>query len=334
MKKSLKIFIPVISFFLIIILSLFLAANYLLKEALSPVHPNDAPDSDYYIGQPEKPAPDPSDTVETAAYNSFNASYAWLKENSIKCSTQSFDGLKLNAYLAKQKDECHNYIITVHGWKSKPKNISSYAEHFYQNKFNVLVPGMRGHGWSDGDFIDMGYFCKYDIKEWCSYITQNDPEARIALWGISMGGTTVMLTTGLELPQNILCAVEDCGYASAWDQLCYRLKIEYNLPAFPLMNMADSFIKSKYNFSLKDVDCLEALKKSRTPILFIHGLKDDFVPPDNLQRCYDAAACEKKLLEIPEAVHARSVFTDSEKYWSTVDAFLNKYFFPQEEITE
>ena len=84
MKKSLKIFIPVISLLSVIILSLFLATNYLVKKALSPILPKDSSDSDYYIEQPEESAPDPSDIIETKAYNSFNSSYNWLKENAVK----------------------------------------------------------------------------------------------------------------------------------------------------------------------------------------------------------------------------------------------------------
>ncbi|MCR5218479.1 alpha/beta fold hydrolase [Treponema sp.] len=327
MKKISKILIPVSIIFLFIILTLFLGANFMANKAVAPILPNESRDSDYYTGQLTEEC-DSDDPVEIFANDSFNSSYQWLRENSTLASIQSTDGLQLNAYLAKTSTDSHKYAIVIHGWKSEPKNVSPYAQHFFEKDFNVLVPGLRGHGWSDGNFVDMGYYCKYDIKSWCRYLIDQDPHAKILLWGVSMGGATVMLTTGLKLPVNVLCAIEDCGYTTAWDQINYRLQVEYNLPAFPLMYAANYIIEKKYDYNLKKTDCLAAVKKSITPTLFIHGMEDDYVPSDHLYKCFNAAKCEKEMLKIEGAKHARSAFKDPETYWNTVDAFADKYFIP------
>ena len=71
---------------------------------------------------------------------------------------------------------------------------------------------------------------------------------------------------------------------------------------------------------------MEQLKKTALPMLFIHGEDDTFVPYWMLDVVYDACASgEKECLSIPGAVHGEASWEDPELYWSTVEAFLEKY---------
>ena len=80
--------------------------------------------------------------------------------------------------------------------------------------FTVLMPGLRGHGESTGHYIGMGWHNRLDMLRWIDEIVRDDPEAEIVLFGISMGGATVMMTSGEALPPNVKVIVEDCGYTS------------------------------------------------------------------------------------------------------------------------
>ena len=67
------------------------------------------------------------------------------------------------------------------------------------------------------------------------------------------------------------------------------------------------------------------LKKSKTPVLFIHGEQDDYVPFEMLQKNFDACASEKDMLVVPDATHADSYKVHPELYWNKVEKFTNKY---------
>ena len=67
------------------------------------------------------------------------------------------------------------------------------------------------------------------------------------------------------------------------------------------------------------------LIKSKTPTLFIHGDKDDFVLFNNLDKVYAACAAPKEKHVIHGAEHAVSQLWFPEEYWRVVDAFLAKY---------
>ena len=55
-------------------------------------------------------------------------------------------------------------------------------------------------------------------------ILKKDPNAEIALFGVSMGGATVMMTSGEDLPSNVKVIIEDCGYSTVMDEFTYQLK--------------------------------------------------------------------------------------------------------------
>ena len=171
----------------------------------------------------------------------------------------------------------------------------------------------------------MGWNDRIDIKAWIDYIINENANAKIVLFGLSMGAATVMMTTGEPLESNVVCAIEDCGYTSVWDECRANMKDAYGLPAFPFLSAARSATMLRAGYDMKKASCIEQVSRSVTPTLFIHGDKDDFVPFWMQERVYRAAACDKEKLVIPGAPHAEASTVDPEKYWSTVDKFIKKY---------
>lgn len=70
---------------------------------------------------------------------------------------------------------------------------------------------------------------------------------------------------------------------------------------------------------------LKQVAKSKTPILFIHGDEDDFVPYYMMEELYNATSSEKEMLTIKNAGHAKASEVDPETYWTTVSNFTSKY---------
>lgn len=327
LKRITKPLIIIVSFILMLNVFLQLLCMFFIHKAFAPLAPCNAPDSEAFVKEIRPPYTG-KEPVEIFYKTEKERCYPVLKSISKKVSITSFDELNLNAYFAVQDSEksTHNYVIIMHGFHDSPKNVSPFAMHFYEKGFNILVPGQRGHGWSDGNFVDMSAFSPYDVKSWIDYICLNDNNARIALWGISMGGSTVMRATGLELPSNVVCCIEDCGFTSAWDVYIYQTKETYHMPGKLLMPYFNLYIKRKFGFDCKKVSAKDDLKHSVTPTLFIHGDADTYVPFYMLDVVYDAAACPKEKFVVEKAKHARAAFTAPVEYWHAVDTFMQKYF--------
>ena len=171
----------------------------------------------------------------------------------------------------------------------------------------------------------MGWLDRLDICDWINYLIDTNENPQIVLHGVSMGAATVMMTTGEDLPPNVKCAVADCGYSSVWDEFKNEMKETYHVPAFPVLYAGNLATKVISGFGFKEASCVEQLKKSKTPTIFLHGEKDLFVPYRMLDLNYNAAACEKEKVSIPDAEHAEAHLVHPELYWKSTFNFVEKY---------
>lgn len=249
----------------------------------------------------------------------------WAETIYKKENIQSFDGLKLNGYYFTNQEANHKYAIVVHGYMSKALDMVFSIKHIYEEGYTVLAPDCRGQGDSEGDYTSMGWFDRLDMLKWIDLIIENDPEAEIILYGVSMGGATVMMVSGEELPTNVKAIVEDCGYTSASDIFTYQLKDLFNLPKFPVIPAASIVTKIRAGFYLGEASALKQVAKSKTPIYFIHGDADEFVPFSMLDEVYNAANCPKDKFIVSGAGHGYASSIAGETYWDNVFNFVNQY---------
>lgn len=238
-------------------------------------------------------------------------------------SIQSFDGLTLKGYFLENPST--NYVILCHGFTGKHSEMVGRAEYFYRKGYCVLLPDARAHGESEGRYRGMGWLERNDLKLWIEEIIAKEADAKIVLFGQSMGAATVMNTAAEELPAQVKLVIQDCGYTSVWDEFAGQLKVRYHLPAFPVMHIADQICKRKAGYTFREAAPLRQIGKCKLPILMIHGAEDDFVPCRFVEELFQAANEPKEKLVVKNAGHCMSMVVDTERYWNTVDAFIAKY---------
>lgn len=262
-----------------------------------------------------------------AEYNDENLNDAqkWLEEKSNYSDKyiESYDKLQLHSYVVTQNS--NKWAIVVHGYGGSGKLMSDKSKYFYDMGYNVLIPDLRGHGKSEGDYIGMGWKDRLDIISWINFIIKENPNAEIVLHGTSMGAATVLMTSGENLPSNVKAIVADCAYTSAWDEFSYQLETYLKVPSYYILNVTNMVTKLKAGYSLKEASALECVKKATVPILFIHGDKDKFVPYSMMDKLYDATISPKEKLTIEGGEHANSDLVSPFLYWLTVEDFLNQY---------
>ena len=262
-----------------------------------------------------------------AEYNDENLNDAqkWLEEKSNYSDKyiESYDKLQLHSYVVTQNS--NKWAIVVHGYGGSGKLMSDKSKYFYDMGYNVLIPDLRGHGKSEGDYIGMGWKDRLDIISWINFIIKENPNAEIVLHGTSMGAATVLMTSGENLPSNVKAIVADCAYTSAWDEFSYQLETYLKVPSYYILNVTNMVTKLKAGYSLKEASALESVKKATVPILFIHGDKDKFVPYSMMDKLYDATSSPKEKLTIEGGEHANSDLVSPFLYWLTVEDFLNQY---------
>lgn len=236
-------------------------------------------------------------------------------------SIKSFDGLTLKGWLYDRGAPVT--VILCHGYRGGPEELTGIASRIYDRGMNVLLIYHRAHGLSEGAYFTMGTREKKDIAAWAWKIAELKPEGKIALFGWSMGGNSVMGAVGEELPANVICAVEDCGYENLSAQLLYSCcEAMPKLPAKKLfVSLLGIYCRLVRGFSIEDARTV-SLGRCKVPMLFIHGARDKVVPYENLDLCYGACAGKKLRSSYARAIHVGSCGSEKERYFSELFGFI------------
>lgn len=241
--------------------------------------------------------------------------------------TLTSKGETLVARVFETNTESNQWIIAVHGYRSNGERDMSYmVKKLNELGYNLLIPDLRSHGKSEGNIIGMGWLDRLDLALWMERLIEKRPDCAIVLFGGSMGGATVMMASGDNLPSNVKGIVSDCGYTSVGTQFKEMLTGAMKLPAFPVMNFANLFAKVKVGYSLNEASSVKQLAKNSLPALFIHGTADKFVPYAMMAENANATQGYVETLTIPNAPHLSSWIYDETLYLKTLDDFLKHTF--------
>lgn len=238
----------------------------------------------------------------------------------------SHDGETLVGHYFHVSD-ARRLIIAFHGWRSSwSKDFGLISQFWNQNQCDVLYVEQRGQNNSTGEYMGFGLIEKYDCLSWVKWATDNITEKLpIYLAGVSMGSATVLMASGLDLPDNVHGIMADCGFTSPkaiWKHVIRRnLHLPYGIRGI----VADRLCRRKISVGSEDCSTVTALEHARVPVLFVHGSSDKFVPVEMTYRNYAACASPKELLIIPGADHAMSYYVDTPKYETEMKKFWDKY---------
>lgn len=236
---------------------------------------------------------------------------------------QSDDGLKLHATWFPQ-EECKKIVICFHGYTSRGMNdYTGLSSYYLPHGYSMLLVDERAHGESEGTYIGFGCLDRMDALKWIDWVLETCGEdVRILLHGTSMGGATVLMTSGLNLPEQVKGIISDCAFTSPKEVFTHVLHTMIHLPAFPIMQISDVINRKRAGYGLDDCNAAREVQKATVPILFIHGSADTFVPCSMCDTIYENCTSPKKKLIVEGAAHAESFYKDTEAYENAMTEFL------------
>lgn len=249
----------------------------------------------------------------------------WAQEKE-RITMKSYDGLRLAAYYLPAKAESDKVMILMHGYRNDGfGDFSGLVRFYHEMGYHLLVPHQRSHGESEGKYICFGVKECYDLKQWSEYIVKRfKGKCSIFHAGISMGGATVLMAAGLELPKQVKGMIADCAFTSPWDIFASVLQSDFRLPKLPILYVADIICRKRAGFAFRECSTIDCMKTNTIPVLFIHGGADTFVPTQMSYRNYEACTAKKDLLIVKGAAHATSNMVEPEVYCNKVMKFMEK----------
>lgn len=239
-----------------------------------------------------------------------------------KITINAYDELLLQADFIESATDNKKAVILVHGFRKTKEDMGDYTKFYHDLGYDILMPDLRGHGESEGDYYGFGWHDRLDMVEWINLLVEMYGMEEVILHGNSLGAATVLMTSGEELPDEVKGIVADSGYSTMKEELAHQLKNIYGLPGFPLLDITSVITKVRAGYFFGEASVMKQVKKNKVPLLIVHGDADDLVPTWMGEEIYAAATGEKQLWIVPDAGHIKAYEYETVEFEERLSDFL------------
>lgn len=217
--------------------------------------------------------------------------------------------------------------VKLHGWFIYSKKVSQYKDtytllwfhgnagnigHRLENiemlcdriPVNIFIFDYRQFGKSEGKISEKGTYL--DAKAALAYLNSRKDinVEKIIFLGRSLGSAVAI---DLALKEKCRALILETPFTSI-KEMCKVLH-----PILPL----HCVVRTKY-------DSIAKIKNVKTPVLIIHGDKDDYVPIEQGRKLYEAANEPKEFYTVPGGTHNGIYIEGGEEYFNVIKRFVNK----------
>lgn len=213
---------------------------------------------------------------------------------------------------------CKRIAFIVHGYHSEHLETAGMLYDFYHSRgFDVFAPDNTASGHSGGNWFGYDVFESADCLKWLEYLrSEYGRDIQVIMHGFSLGGATVMKMSD-RVPDIVKFTVEDSGFTDARGILRPQLG--------PLYGIIGRINARCAGYELKETDVSPALRRTKQPMLFVHGKDDPTVPFSNAPKAYEMHGGEKDFLFTDSARHIETMFVSSDDYAKKLDEFIARY---------
>ena len=231
--------------------------------------------------------------------------------------------------------EPQRIIVLVHGLGADRWDLLGMAEIYTAMDFSIITFDLRNHGESGGSGTTFGFYEHRDVGQIVNFAHRRFPQARIGVHGKSMGGAAALLYAARiggavdaaaadAAADRVDFFVIDAAFSNLKELFRIRLKEDYHLPNLGFIELAGLIARSAAGLRFDQVQPLKAAAAVHTPVLFIHGAEDRFVPTFMSKELFKAKPGEKMLHLAAGARHADTFNADPEGFTEAVQIFLRE----------
>jgi uncharacterized protein len=195
---------------------------------------------------------------------------------------ESGDGERLHAWWVPARGECRGHVLVCHGNAGNIGDRVLHAQLLTAVGLDVMLFDYRGYGRSSGRPDEPGTYRDAHAALDCLRRQPGVDPSRIVYFGESLGGGVAI---------ELACAEPPAGLAllSAFTSVREIARVHYSF-------LPGALVPDAY-------PSLERIRELRTPLLVLHGDRDDIVPLDHGRALYEAAPGPKRIHVFEGAGH-------------------------------
>jgi hypothetical protein len=221
-------------------------------------------------------------------------------------SVTAADSVRLEGWYFRPRDHFNGgAVLLLHGVGDWRGSMTGAASMLARNGYSVLAPNLRGHGESGG-ICTYGVRERLDVRAWTSWLVKHEQAPRIYGLGESLGAA--VLIEALPVEPRLRAIVAESAYSSfseIAEERTNRVAPGWvHRATAPFIAVGLARAKYGYGVDLRNASPLEALERSRTPVLLIHGIEDRETSPENSVRLARANPRDTRQWLVPGAGHA------------------------------
>lgn len=238
------------------------------------------------------------------------------------------DGVRLHGWFLRREDQSR-VVVVMHGYRGEKSDVLGMSTALWRAGFSVLLFDFRGRGRSGPAAITMGLWETADLAAALDWVSGRVPAARIGLLGFSMGGAVAILGGSDE---RVRAIVADSVFGSQREVLAHAAARDARrflggwIPGGAFLPAMEWWHRRGGKPGFDEIAPGRALAALEgTPILFIHGTRDHWIPLDHARRLVEAAPPPSESWIVDGALHCGAYFMDRSGYCTRVAAFFEKY---------
>lgn len=237
------------------------------------------------------------------------------------------DGVELAGWFLARPDT-NRVVVAMHGYRGEMSQVLGISTLLWREGWNVLLFDFRGRGRSDAAPISMGLWETADLAAALDWVEARLEEPEVALFGFSMGAVVALLAGSDPRVRAIVAdsafpsqraVLERVALSDGQRWLGGRVDGRRFLPVVEWWHRRGG--KPPFD-AIAPEDAVAEL--AGTPVLYVHGARDRYVPVELADRLVAAAPEPKEVWRVEDALHCGAYFVDREAYRDRLTGFLER----------
>ncbi|MEX1230360.1 MAG: alpha/beta hydrolase [Planctomycetaceae bacterium] len=223
-------------------------------------------------------------------------------------------------------DKSSATVVLIHPWRGDRRTMRKRAELLIDAGYSIVMIDLQGHGESPGEYITAGFLESRDVKAAVEFARKQNPQHRIGLIGVSIGGAAALIGSPLDIDALIIESV----YPTIDDAVCNRIECRLGPLCHALAPLLLCQLEPRTGISCSLLRPLDRIDETGCPILIMSGDEDRHTTVDDTKRLYATAEVPKELVMFPGAAHVDLLDHDEALYSMSVLPFFESHLTPSE----